>query len=71
MSRWGLYVRDWLDALFEKHDDAYLAEKLARACELYLDSQRATCASDYAISIRRAWVAALREYRARNPRGDA
>ncbi len=60
MSRWGLYVRDWLDALFEKHDDAYLAEKLARAIE-----ESPTCMS---WSRQNDVRVALREYRARNPR---
>ncbi len=63
MSRWGLYVRDWLDALFEKHDDAYLAEKLARAVEEWGKSRQVM----FPVEVRDA----LREYRARNPRGDA
>ncbi len=67
MSLWSQRMREWVDVFFARHDDAYLAEKLARACEYWGESITRSDAFRRESAIRDA----LREYRARNPRGDA
>ncbi len=59
MSLWSQRMREWVDCFLGRHDDAYLAEKLARAVEARREG-------DY--QSRKDVVDALREYRARNPR---
>ncbi len=52
-------MREWLGCAFTRHDDAYLAEKLARAVE---DLNFGSYTSRVAVRD------ALRDYRAQNPR---
>lgn len=61
MSAWLDWVRDCV----KPHDDAYLAERLARAVEDYAVT---TATHPYRWP---AVNAALRDYRARHPRQDA
>ena len=58
MSAWRDHVVGWLDGVFSRHDEGYLAEKLARAVE------DATPMLDMTQE-------ALRDYRAVHPRLDA
>ncbi len=67
MSRWRDHVRGWLDAAFTRHDDAYLAEALARAVDRLLDCTPVTSADDVRAA-RLGMGDALRAYRAQNPR---
>ena len=55
----------WLDGAFARHDEGYLAEKLARAVEATDDHS-----APYQVRLE-GLRAALRDYRAVHPRLDA
>ncbi len=73
MSAWLDHVREWVGGHFTRHDDAYLAETLARAVEDCISgSVEGRGSFDDARRYYRSQTAtlhdALRAYRAQHPR---